>query len=250
MTTEQFSKFSHDACHELMRLNENCDQEFHILSWPRYDYDLKSGTLIFSKDDIARVITSIQVVGTTSKSEGTWLWSWANASLPTNVTEEMKKVRAFGETENLSELTEPYALDDEYKGWEMTGIAAKTLSAKGAYRCPSEDGFIYFVYTDLAFAETMSVPPDKKKIKCNTHETGFEAFVCEHLIAEPHQEWFSDLRTEINPWPDAWCAKCDQAFQEEGEWNERNEPKLKIKLICHHCYKQLRSEEIAGNDND
>jgi hypothetical protein len=248
VTPEQFLKYSHDATHELMRLNEKCDHEFHILSWPRYDYDLKDATLIFSKDGVPGVITSIQVVGTTSESEGTWLWSWANDSLPSDVTEEMKTVRAFGESENVRELTEPRVADDEYKGWEMTAIATKLIGGKGAYRCPSNDGFIYFVYTDLAFAE-VPLNSDRKQIQCSTHETGYETYICEHLLAEPKQEWFSDSPTEVNQWPDAWCAKCDAAFQEEGAWNERNKSRLKINLVCHHCYKQLRSEELITEDS-
>jgi hypothetical protein len=45
-------------------------------------------------------------------------------------------------------------------------------------------------------------------------ETGFETYVCEHLLIETEQEWSSDLPTEATPFPDAWCAKCEAAFQE------------------------------------
>jgi hypothetical protein len=134
-----------------MRLDEKCDHEFRILSWPLYDCDVEDATLIFSKDAVQGVIASIKVVGTTSESEGDMALELANNSLPPDVTEGIKTVRALGESGNWSELTEPSSPADEYKGWEMTAIAAKILGANAAHRCPSNDGFIYFLYTDLAF---------------------------------------------------------------------------------------------------
>ena len=152
MEPEQFLKFRHESVHELMRLNELCEQEFHISSWPRWDYDLDFGTLTFSQDGVPRVVASIQVVGTTSISGGTWLWAWANQSLPANVTQAMSKVLAFGKAEDITELIESEREDDEYIGWAMTAVAANGLKAKGAYRCPGDNGFVYVVYSSIEFA--------------------------------------------------------------------------------------------------
>jgi hypothetical protein len=86
--------------------------------------------------------------------------------------------------------------------------------------------------------------PGSKTLDCPTHGSGFETFVCEHLLSNPAQEWFSEERVDDDHrWPDAWCAACDVLFQEEGEWNANNEGKTKIKLLCHHCYEKLRLQE-------
>ncbi|HST11441.1 MAG TPA: hypothetical protein VLL05_13775, partial [Terriglobales bacterium] len=63
------------------------------------------------------------------------------------------------------------------------------------------------------------------------------------LIANPAQRWFSDVPSKEDLRPDAWCEECKELFNEQGEWNERNEPRLRIKLIYHQCYKQLRPAE-------
>ncbi len=241
MTPDEFSKFRHEAVHALIRLNESCDRDFQLSSWPRWDYDFEHGTLTFSKDDIPRVVAHIRVVGTTSQSSGTWLWSWANSSLPAEVTDEMLRVRAFGEKENLPELVEPSATDDEYLGWAMTAITARVLDSKGAYRCPGKDGFIYLVYTDLSLAERSTSRPHANQIKCSTHGSGHGTYVCEHLISNPEQQWLSDNASELKRWPDAWCEACDGVFHEQGEWNDQNESKINIQLLCHHCYESLRS---------
>ncbi len=151
MTAEQFSQFKDEALKDLTLMNESCRATFRLTSWQRYDYDLESGTLIFSEDAVPRVIASILVAGSTSKSPGTWLWSWANGFIPDNVSEPVKKVRDFGIAENLLELQEPYLPDDEEVGWAMTAVAVRIMGAKGAYRSPGENGFLYLILNDIAF---------------------------------------------------------------------------------------------------
>lgn len=247
MNQEEFSAFRHEAVHALMELNEQADREYHIDVWPRWDYELEDGTLVFSEEGVPKVIASIQVVGTTSVEAKTWMWSWANEHLPANVVDRIRDVRKYGGSERVAELTESVLPDDEYLGWAMTAIAARILGAKGGYRFPVEDGFIYMVYTDLRFASeddrdaaARAQNEKKKTVDCDKHGKAFSTYVCEHLAANPRQEWFSREPEASNPWPDAWCAKCDEIFQEQGEWNKKNEGRMKIALLCHYCYESKR----------
>lgn len=73
-------------------------------------------------------------------------------------------------------------------------------------------------------------------ISCAEHGDAHATFVCKHIIKNPSQQWFSDFPSENKPWPDAWCAKCDDEYLKEGEWNEKSEPCLEIKIFCSHCY--------------
>lgn len=241
MDSARFTSYCHKAIHELIELNEKCERDFHISSWPRYDYDMDKGTLTFSEDGSPKVVALIQVVGSTSRSSCTWLWSWANQNIPNCVTSLLARVRAFGEAENLAELTQANTRDEEDLGWKMTAISAKVLGAKGAYRCPGENGFIYFVYSSLRFVDQKTLAErEPVVVKCETHGSGYETFVCQHLASNPKQEWFPECPSDTNQWPDAWCALCDKYFQEEGQWNEKNSPKLKVRLLCHRCYEKLR----------
>ncbi len=243
MTPEEFSRYKHDAVHELMVLNENCDQRFKINSLPRWSYDLNGGTLTFSEDGIPKVTARIEVVGTTSRDLGNWMWGWANRSLPLVVTETTSRVREFGEDNDIQDLATPTLRDDEHLGWEMTAITAKVIGAKGAYRCPSDDGFIYLVYLDIDVApEGDEAGETNLPIKCGDHNEGFPTFICEHLASTPEQEWFSNPPCDEDPWPDAWCSPCEVLFQEYGEWNDTNSAKRKIKMVCHHCYESLRAK--------
>lgn len=83
---------------------------------------------------------------------------------------------------------------------------------------------------------------ETKELECGTHGVGYQTFVCEHLFADPAQTWFSDDPTESSNWPDAWCARCNDLFLQQREWNDKNESSLKIKLLCHRCYEMIRAK--------
>lgn len=123
------------------------------------------------------------------------MWGWANESLPPGVTKEVAKVRAFGAAENIAELKEEELPDDECLGWRLTAVAAKVLGAKGAYRCPGKNGFVYVAYSSIEFAKSELEPVvEPKKVECRDHGTGFAAHAREHLVSNPAQRWFSPMR--------------------------------------------------------
>jgi hypothetical protein len=236
LTREEFEQYRHQSAHELMDLNEQCENGFRLSDWPRWSYDLETATLTFTRDGLPRVIAKVQVVGSTSAARKSWLWGWASANTPRPAVERMSEVRAFGEREGIAQLTAESLPDDEFLGWEMTAIAARVLRAKGAYRCPLEDGFLYLVYTDIAFAPQ----PEAATVECPTHGRGFPSYMCEHLLTHPAQPWYSDEPSPDNRWPDAWCGACDSVFQQAGEWNQENSAQLRIKRLCHRCYEAKR----------
>ncbi len=248
MKAPEFEEFKRESIHNLKDLNDQCARVYRISAWPRWNYDLEDATLVFSETGIPRVVTSVQVVGTTSTNQKNWLWGWANGHLPQQVVSRMEEVRRFGETEGIRELTEPYWPDDEYFGWAMSAVVAHVVGAKGAYRIPSKNGFMYFVFTDIRLAtreeELNPHAAGRTRIGCGEHSEGFATYICEHLVADPSQEWFSATPSESNPWPDAWCARCDEVFQKQGEWNDKNEINAKIKLVCHRCYEAMRNKQI------
>jgi hypothetical protein len=239
MTSAEFDEFRHQSVHALMELNDQCEGEFEISKWPRWDYEIESCQLVFSEEGVSKVIATIQVVGTTSETNQNWEWSWANPNLPNLATERVREVQQFGESENISQLTEEFLPDDEFLGWAMTAVAAQVIGAKGAYRCPVDGGFVYMVYLEIRrCTEDANTPA----VECETHGAGTQTFLCEHLAVQPRQKWFSDAPDESNPWPDAWCLICNEHYAKQGEWNDHNSGIIKIHLLCHQCYEARRAE--------
>lgn len=247
MTAAEYAAFRHAALHELIDKNEGLNTEFRIGDWEHWDYDLDEAKLVFSGPGKERVAARIQVVGSTSGESDTWMWAWANGSLPSCVTRFARQVREFGGREQLAELTTAVLPDSEELGWALTAAAAKIAGAKGGYRCPTGDGYLYLVYEGLDFSDR---PPDVRRdyVECADHGQSLPAYVCVHLAANPTQAWYSAPPTPDDPFPDAWCSVCDLYFQQEGEWNEANEDKITASLLCRECYQSARRRAGSGSD--
>lgn len=150
-----YRDWRHDAVHQLQEKNARLKSEFRLGTWPRFDYDVDSGTLIFSQHGVAKVVAEIQIVGTTSFKAGNWLWSWANSHWPADRVTDARLVRAFGEEHGICELTHENVEDADLNalGWELTAVAARVTDAIGTYRPPREEGGgLYLTYKSMAWA--------------------------------------------------------------------------------------------------
>lgn len=85
-------------------------------------------------------------------------------------------------------------------------------------------------------------------VECATHGPAGGAYLCAHLLQQPVQTWFCNPPTADEPCPDAWCAACEQVFQQQGEWNEKNEGQADIRLVCQHCYDDARAASVQAMD--
>ena len=89
-------------------------------------------------------------------------------------------------------------------------------------------------------------------VTCDTHGDQQETFVCEHILEGSktgRRVGFFLGEEGANPRPDAWCAECEQVFQEiGGDWELAPEREPKIHILCGLCYdkaKQFHSGEVA-----
>jgi hypothetical protein len=145
----------HDAVHQLQEKNARLKAEFRLHDWPRYDYDVEAGTLIFSDDGIPKVVAEIQIAGSTSLRAGDWLWAWANSHWPPQRVIDSQAARAFGEKHGICDLTHENVKDDDLNslGWGLTAVMVRLTDALGAYRPPrDEGGGLYLVYKRMAWA--------------------------------------------------------------------------------------------------
>jgi hypothetical protein len=149
-----YAKWRHDAVHELVEKNESLKQRYGLSGHERYDYDVDAGTIIFSDKGTTIVTAEIQIVGTTSEKNGNWLWAWANDWWPKSAVSFAEAARQFGIENGIEELSTEYLYDDSIMnlGWEMTAVTARVVDAIGAYRPPTDNGHIFFVYKKIGFA--------------------------------------------------------------------------------------------------
>lgn len=79
-----------------------------------------------------------------------------------------------------------------------------------------------------------------KRLTCDQHGESHACFLCGHLPSGVAAGFFTGDDAEGDPRPDAWCARCEEVVNAEGEWNERSEGFARITLCCTECYDDIR----------
>lgn len=87
-----------------------------------------------------------QIIGTQSKIDGSWLWSWANAEsdLPSDLLKCANFLRTGAEKEGIREFTAPQLSEEEYDAYALAAIASEVGKASAFYPAPSGDCIVYF----------------------------------------------------------------------------------------------------------
>lgn len=114
----------------------------------RWSADLAQGEITFHFPD--RSITGpVQVLGTWSRESETWLWGWANESLPPSVTQASAVTREYGKTHGLQALNEAKLGASAELSDDLASVSVELGELAGMYRAPSQTGFIWLGFTDF-----------------------------------------------------------------------------------------------------
>ncbi|HLL22246.1 MAG TPA: hypothetical protein VK427_08945 [Kofleriaceae bacterium] len=82
---------------------------------------------------------------------------------------------------------------------------------------------------------------DTKLVTCGEHGETPATFACCHLTLGVACGYHASADALDDPWPNAWCDLCEEAFQAQGgEWNDVSEKVADIKLMCTDCYDAAR----------
>ena len=73
-----------------------------------------------------------------------------------------------------------------------------------------------------------------KRVQCERHGETAAAYACVHLVGGVGCGFHGSPEEPDDPWPDAWCDLCNAVVARDREWNEANEPE--IRLLCTGCY--------------
>ncbi|GAA2675995.1 DUF6882 domain-containing protein [Actinoplanes palleronii] len=106
-----------------------------------WELDLSTGLVTFGED----LRFPVQLLGTESHTDGSWLWAWANpqSGLPRELVTLADGVRAFGAEHGIAELTEPSFPLDQADGHQLALITSG-LTGRCYYRGPYDGGAVFF----------------------------------------------------------------------------------------------------------
>jgi hypothetical protein len=114
------------------------------LSNSDWDLDQNAGTIVFLSPKGIIATCPVQIIGTFSSLDKTWLWSWDNPSIGPSLQEHAKLCRKYGEKHGIRALTSRKLTSaNEDDGWQLTALACKLAGAQGGYRGPMGKSDIY-----------------------------------------------------------------------------------------------------------
>ena len=120
----------------------------------RWNVNLNAGEIIWSFQDGTRVTSRIQVVGTYTPQDSTFMWAWENPSIPEALTDHALKVKAYGETEGVQDFVDPEVFCSEEEGWAFAAVACRLAEANGVYRGNAGGTLVFMTFTEVQISRT------------------------------------------------------------------------------------------------
>jgi hypothetical protein len=148
--TTDWAAWSREAVQLMQKRNAEWQARFALERCP-FSWDLNTACIRFQRgtDD---VLASICLVGTTSASDGTFLWAWANEAIPAAAQKGLDLVRAFGAKHDLGLLTTGEFPGGRPEALEMLAVAGRVLEAEGVFIDAGPDVTCFFALSGFRVA--------------------------------------------------------------------------------------------------
>jgi hypothetical protein len=110
-----------------------------------WDIDLRSGLLTWRLPG-GTAIAPVQVIGTFDPATTSWLWAWANNSIPPMLAEDSRLVHEWAEANGHAGLTQPRIEADLEKATSMAALALRVTDATGYFRGDGGDTIPFLTF--------------------------------------------------------------------------------------------------------
>lgn len=118
----------------------------------RWDFSFDTGELVFTFPNMI-VRAPAQVIGSFDSEEGSWMWAWANPSIPETLARDSIRAREYGEHHHVQRLTTPSWPGDEMDGWQMAAFANRLCESNGVYRGPAGTAFVFLTFGKIQLSQ-------------------------------------------------------------------------------------------------
>lgn len=142
-----WSAWSRDAV-ALMQSRNAAWIERYGLSEAPFNWNLENATMRFTRP-VGDVVAELCFVGSASTHDGTFLWAWANETIPNHAWQRLHAVIGFGQEHDLGLLTTPEWAGGRAEGLEMVAVAGRVLDADGAFVDTHGDLTMFFLLFDF-----------------------------------------------------------------------------------------------------
>lgn len=126
-----------------------------------WSFDARRGILIFEDIHDQQLELAVQVLGTESDEDGSWMWAWANteAGLPQRMLAAASELRALGDAQAIPELRQgEVRFTSELDAARIAAVASGVCRAGCSFRAPYPGGAIYMLIKDAKFRRFVTRP--------------------------------------------------------------------------------------------
>ncbi|MEV4560479.1 DUF6882 domain-containing protein [Kitasatospora sp. NPDC049285] len=124
-------------------------ERFGLSGDVQYQWSMDDARITWSRDGNVFLTGRLTMIGSVSHARRSWLWSWANDSLPRAVLGDIERVRRFGEENDFPVLPWPGFDAHPELVAEARMVAAAVLDAEGLWAESMDDVQLHFLVDDL-----------------------------------------------------------------------------------------------------
>ncbi|MEG0053998.1 MAG: hypothetical protein RR715_12115 [Comamonas sp.] len=158
-TQPDWAAWSREAVEMMVARNAEWPPQFGLQGSPKYRWDLDQATLVL-EGPLHEVVATVCLVGTTSDSEGSFLWSWGNEAVPQQHGQALEAVHDFGRENHLALLTTARIQGGRPEATECLCIAARLQRAIGTFIDQQGDVTLYFSILHMQLAPVKGQLPN------------------------------------------------------------------------------------------
>ena len=139
-----------DARSRVQQRQARTIEQYGLSGDVQYFWSMDDASITFSRDGQEFLRGRITMIASVNTGLGTWLWSWANDSLPQAVLGEVDRVRRYGVEHNFPLLVWPDFRADDRPVQQARIVATDVLSADLLWRSRwGDDLEVHFAVNDL-----------------------------------------------------------------------------------------------------
>lgn len=144
---------------EELRIKTQAHDQLWGLAESDWSVDQDTGTIVFNGPKGMTATCPVQIIGTFSTADDTWLWGWDHPAVQAPLQEHARRVREYGIAHGIDKLTTQKLALTQDEAWEFAALACKLCEAQGAYRGPAGTAMVFMTFGNVQLSKSPATQP-------------------------------------------------------------------------------------------